>query len=569
MVRNIPIVVGVIGDIAPSVLGDALEKIEKTCAYSSIYLLISDADKKALALPDQIHVASVDVLFQNQEEAIKGELISAYILRHAHVLLTGSNPVDSEKLQNRMLNSELGHLYTGASVEDSLIPEVPVLQEKNSLILWNLEEVAEFDWAREWEAASKPDSDTGSDEDGFYKNAIRSLRAINDFNEKSQLEMTSKVWSDGRKWFLFAQNEIKEKNDDNVEVLLTSRPALESSEQEGVELLADIYASANTLANSTQEHSFRNFTILSVIAAIAMVCFVYFDRVEDASWHWNLGFVLFAMFAWLLSWFFGRKKHHLLHLQYRSLAEGIRIQAAWFMVGLQSSVIDYYPAKQKQELGWIIEAMRGIHAILPYNRQKTPFSKSRIDFIRHGWLLDQKKYLEGKIQGSETSYKQQFKSYKNMVFWSQFLGKWPLRVGVGLATYLGLTKMEVDHPPEFIQQLKDMLLQFMPLETWQLACVPDWLLGLFIVIPIAVSLVVSRYASAIQIEAEADWYESSLGFYSRANMQLENYSGDLAGDREMASAVSLRLGRAILHEQAAWVDMHKQMDLFESVESKD
>jgi len=73
---------------------------------------------------------------------------------------------------------------------------------------------------------------------------------------------------------------------------------------------------------------------------------------------------LFATGA-LVAWLGQRRSWHRRYLDYRVLAEGLRVQAYWAIAGVPSSrrmrfAYDSFLQKQDVELGWIRHAMRGL-----------------------------------------------------------------------------------------------------------------------------------------------------------------------------------------------------------------
>src|SRR5207249_3830010 len=65
-------------------------------------------------------------------------------------------------------------------------------------------------------------------------------------------------------------------------------------------------------------------------------------------------------FSFAFAWFYRARALELKtkYLDYRALAEGLRIQFFWQLADLKDSVADYYMRKQKSELDWIRNAVR-------------------------------------------------------------------------------------------------------------------------------------------------------------------------------------------------------------------
>jgi hypothetical protein len=96
------------------------------------------------------------------------------------------------------------------------------------------------------------------------------------------------------------------------------------------------------------------------LGAFALVCVVY-------VWHRRIG---------------GLQKH----LDYRALAEGLRVRFFWSLAGIRTNVTDVYLRKQNDDLQWIREALRP--ATPTHGRSFT-----ETDLVHRTWLLDQVAYF--------------------------------------------------------------------------------------------------------------------------------------------------------------------------------
>jgi len=79
------------------------------------------------------------------------------------------------------------------------------------------------------------------------------------------------------------------------------------------------------------------------------------------------------------------------YLDYRALAEGLRVQFYWRLGGLPNSASQSYLRKQLDELRWIREALRGANALPPPR-------EPRVDLVLKHWVHGQAHYFRHRAQ---------------------------------------------------------------------------------------------------------------------------------------------------------------------------
>jgi hypothetical protein len=77
------------------------------------------------------------------------------------------------------------------------------------------------------------------------------------------------------------------------------------------------------------------------------------------------------------------------YLDYRAVAEGLRVQFYWRLAGLRDDVCANYLRKQLDELRWIREALRGASAV-------APASNARLDRVVSHWIRGQSEFYRGR-----------------------------------------------------------------------------------------------------------------------------------------------------------------------------
>ena len=104
---------------------------------------------------------------------------------------------------------------------------------------------------------------------------------------------------------------------------------------------------------------------------------------------------------------------------YRTLAEGLRVQFFWRLAGLQDSTADYYLAKQRGELEWIRNAIRAwnipTYAASHEVRQQKPEEQTvLLTLVLNHWVKDQGKYFAKNAPREETKHETDEKKAQNM-----------------------------------------------------------------------------------------------------------------------------------------------------------
>lgn len=82
------------------------------------------------------------------------------------------------------------------------------------------------------------------------------------------------------------------------------------------------------------------------------------------------------------------------HLDYRALAEGLRVDFFWRVSGLRKVVAELYLRKQRSELDWIRQALRAwnIPARIALEVE-TPLSKAQLELVWTHWVVDQARFF--------------------------------------------------------------------------------------------------------------------------------------------------------------------------------
>jgi CheY-like chemotaxis protein len=127
-----------------------------------------------------------------------------------------------------------------------------------------------------------------------------------------------------------------------------------------------LFVAADTLAIHFQKRVLLMLRSIHVLAALTGVAFVaYSDLPADVPYQFYGIYVFIALFAigGLLAWLARQRDWHRKYIDYRALAEGLRVQRYWRQAGVATSsssafAHDNFMQKKDVELGWIRNVMR-------------------------------------------------------------------------------------------------------------------------------------------------------------------------------------------------------------------
>jgi uncharacterized membrane protein len=148
--------------------------------------------------------------------------------------------------------------------------------------------------------------------------------------------------------------------------------------------LAGTFASADTLARGYQR---LTYAVLRLILGFALALALTFDLFVALVANRALPLIyLLILAATVLLYLWQRRLHAQgRYLDYRALAEALRVQFYWRLAGLNDSAAGSYLRKQLDELRWIRDALRGASA-LPPPRDPRP------DLVQRHWVRGQAAY---------------------------------------------------------------------------------------------------------------------------------------------------------------------------------
>ncbi len=285
------------------------------------------------------------------------------------------------------------------------------------------------------------------------------------------------------------------------------------SHSPGGRSLAYAFAAADLLARHYQQTTRLMLRLTLACAATLALIFELYAEIVHSRWLPAAYLTAFASLTVILLWQ-SRRDVQGRYLDYRALAEGLRVQFYWRLAGLHDSASSSYLRKQADELRWIREALRAAAALPPPDTAHPELA------IEH-WVGGQADYYADRAQS-------QGHRLHRLERRSRFF------LGAGLiATSLLVV---------FWSQLET-------LPTWH-----RWIVVLMGFAPIAAALW-ETYAERLGLRTQVNQYARFAGIFTRAKRFAQRLDGHPElHDRHHALIALLReLGREALMENGDWV----------------
>lgn len=321
----------------------------------------------------------------------------------------------------------------------------------------------------------------------------------------------------------------EEKYQDEIESsgysLLNDLPPLDLPD--GVEQANRHYRSADWLAMHFQKRVYMSLRSTYFLAALMGLAFLLYSEYTNLTWMVMLFLALF--FTGVVFHFIGeRRQWHRKYLDYRALAEGLRVQIYWNLSGVVDPAAagfayDSFLNKQDVDLGWIRHVMRS--ASMQRARGQAP----KPGWV--AWVIEQ--WIGHEDQGAGQLAYYSRKKLQNAVHHRRtgLLGQITLWSGIAVAFLLLLFGRDVSE-----EQMKILMI----------------LMG-------ALPLIAGVRDAYAHKKAEKELirqYEFMSRIFGNAR-QLLDQSGDLKFQRQVLRA----LGEAALEEGAEWILMHRERPL--------
>ncbi|MGI9236313.1 MAG: hypothetical protein ACR2QZ_02905 [Woeseiaceae bacterium] len=297
----------------------------------------------------------------------------------------------------------------------------------------------------------------------------------------------------------------------------------------GVDAINRLYCISDWLAISYQKKVLRTLRTTHVLAFLMGLMFILYTDVEGWQYY-MVAFLLFFVASAAVQYWAERQGWHRKYLDYRTLAEGLRVQFYWAVAGVRNEneskyTHDNFLQAQDPELGWIRNIMRvaGTHCDAAHT-----VSESGLQFVLREWIGD----IGGGGQLAYFATKAVDKAKRNRL--TERLGKLSLLTSVGVVlVFVTIGSRLPDH----------------------------WSSPLLVAMGAMLLIYAIRqgYGYATAEKDLIKQYEFMLRLFQNAHRRLNN-----ASDAQEKRQVLLALGGSALDEHAEWILMHRDRAIDQS-----
>lgn len=308
-----------------------------------------------------------------------------------------------------------------------------------------------------------------------------------------------------------------------------------------------ILGAAERLAKRYQTRTLWTLRWLYLAGFLVTAAFLLYSHVRHDFWLLVLDVVLSVGALWA---YFSAQNRLLQnsHLEYRAVAEGLRVQEQWHKAHLRETVADHYLRQHRGELDWIRNAIRTCRLLddTANTDDAVPLETRReqLEAIYDDWIMHEKHgqiaYFEGRSDQDERD--------ERRFNWASWIAAGiSILATIAAALLFGPLHFPVETPPPE------------PHET------PLWIA---FIVTIAITAVASgllaSYAQKRAYGIHVKRYRRMITIFRQAARMLEKIlrPGPFGeADYEAAQRVIRDLGEEALLENAAWVMLHRERPL--------
>lgn len=279
--------------------------------------------------------------------------------------------------------------------------------------------------------------------------------------------------------------------------------------------ILDTYAMADVFAIHYQGGAHRTLILILVLAGAMALSFEVYAHLIVDPFILALYPVFFIGIVGTYFWHL-RTAAHAKYLDYRALAEGLRVQIFWRLAGICDAVSANYLLKQNDELQWIREALRGCNTF--------PAPQQNLNMVNTHWIKDQENYFT-KCAHRQHKKLETLERYANWLYGSGLVVS---IIAIVFWDYL-----------EHAKDLHHILIVFMGFT------------------PIVAALWIN-YSEKISLHAQSNQYARFAVIFNRARKIFESLNENTEANRRQKQKLIKELGKEALIENGDWVLMRRE-----------
>ena len=161
--------------------------------------------------------------------------------------------------------------------------------------------------------------------------------------------------------------------------------------QKGLKNMSAVYEGASKMSiycRQRADWAMKCIFILGLLMLLAIEIYSNPPWTETRPTALLLAYYLCFVMAFMLYLYVSWRKYHNRYLDYRALAEALRVQIYWQLGGISKSVADFYSRKHRREMEWI---RSGIRALCTYNWVA---DQEDIEIVTRYWVEKQRRYFQ-------------------------------------------------------------------------------------------------------------------------------------------------------------------------------
>jgi hypothetical protein len=315
----------------------------------------------------------------------------------------------------------------------------------------------------------------------------------------------------------------------------------------GLRAVRDAYGLADALALHFQRRTYAAIEALFWgVFGVAVLFALYGNLWQNFS---VLVGYLVALGAVNLLWYVAKRLDYQNKFQdYRTLAEGLRVQFFWGLAGLQCSVATSYLRKQRSELEWIRNTLRAVSMWLagiesPFQGHEGPDGARRLRLLLRYWVKPQNDYFAKAARRDEATHA--LLRLLAKIFFAMSLGFSAIAAAIFLA--------KQGAPAAWFPSV-GLLTSWLEANRW----VNATLTALMALTAVTAALL-HNYAEKRALSEHAKHYARMSMLFASANVRLSDLID--SGAYQSAEILLRDLGSEALRETGDWVILHRERPL--------
>jgi hypothetical protein len=311
--------------------------------------------------------------------------------------------------------------------------------------------------------------------------------------------------------------------------------------------LLDRYAVADALALCFRNGTKRTLRVMLIVIFVAAFLFNFVDLIPDAAGPvlsterlLRMAYVLILAGGYLVYQRGRWNRFEDKYLDYRALAEGMRVQFFWRLGGIPAAVADHYLRIQRSELDWIRHAIRAWSTLTDSPTPGAPHADAgvldRLRLVLTYWIADQRKFFT-KTSGHDAGTHRRLKRWAFFFFAIGFL--WALAKALGGSIHGQIWAWEAKLGTPLTIALQGLVLA----------------VGLTPVI----AALIHGYIKTSAVAEHAKQYGRMQVLFTNGSRTIEKLL--TSSQATAAQELVLELGKEALTENATWVLIHRERPL--------